>query len=605
MAALTTPGLAMAAIGIPSRTSLSDQGLPGVGNTWSSRALQPGEFVLGLGGGWHDDPSALTSATSGSDAFEELEEFASLSATLGMAAGLGWGLDAALSLPFYYESFSGGALDFARSHGQGDLSARIKLTLPGTPSYAAVSLLAQGAYPTATGDGIYPRALLHHPFSEYPSASTWPYGTAHPRLGGGLGLTLGPDSPEAFRIHGNTLFERHQAPDKESPLGLITFGLAAEFPLGSGWSAQGEARQERLLATAEDLDGDLAMGTTLSGSLSWRSWNGLSVEAGGIFGPSEWNPPLDFQREERRFSYRANPPAVVFLNLAYQGFPFVGDRDDDGIPNRRDRCPLRPEDKDGFEDGDGCPDIDNDRDRYLDSLDRCPMAAEDRDGFQDWDGCPDLDNDLDKVVDSVDACRNEAEDRDGYQDEDGCPDLDNDKDGIPDVADRCSMAPETKNGFADGDGCPEADRDRDGIPDKVDRCPGEAELINFYRDEDGCPDQKPDPVRNGIVPGVGFRFGGAELDPGSHGALDSLAAILAAYPGTVVEIQGHLDNRGGPDSEALSEARARSVADYLVRKGVEARRLKPVGYGGSRPIHHNRTALGRQTNRRIEIRRLN
>lgn len=67
----------------------------------------------------------------------------------------------------------------------------------------------------------------------------------------------------------------------------------------------------------------------------------------------------------------------------------MSDRDGDGIPDADDLCPDRPEDIDGFEDDDGCPDIDNDLDRVLDIADRCNMEPETYNGFQDDDGCPD------------------------------------------------------------------------------------------------------------------------------------------------------------------------------------------------------------------------
>ena len=65
------------------------------------------------------------------------------------------------------------------------------------------------------------------------------------------------------------------------------------------------------------------------------------------------------------------------------------DRDGDGVSDDRDRCPDDPEDRDGFEDEDGCPDPDNDGDGIRDVDDRCPNDAEDRDGVEDQDGCPD------------------------------------------------------------------------------------------------------------------------------------------------------------------------------------------------------------------------
>jgi OOP family OmpA-OmpF porin len=79
------------------------------------------------------------------------------------------------------------------------------------------------------------------------------------------------------------------------------------------------------------------------------------------------------------------------------------DRDGDGIPDDQDACPDRPEDRDGFEDADGCPDIDNDLDRVLDIADKCPDVPETYNGFEDEDGCPDT------VPPDVDALRGTIE----------------------------------------------------------------------------------------------------------------------------------------------------------------------------------------------------
>jgi outer membrane protein OmpA-like peptidoglycan-associated protein len=98
---------------------------------------------------------------------------------------------------------------------------------------------------------------------------------------------------------------------------------------------------------------------------------------------------------------------------------------------------------------------DADADGLTDADDACPREPEDRDGFQDEDGCPDRDNDADGVQDANDGCPNEPEDRDGFQDEDGCPDNDDDGDGIPDASDACRTQPETVNQYQDQDGCPD------------------------------------------------------------------------------------------------------------------------------------------------------
>jgi OmpA-OmpF porin, OOP family len=188
------------------------------------------------------------------------------------------------------------------------------------------------------------------------------------------------------------------------------------------------------------------------------------------------------------------------FELALRYAPLGRDTDADGVLDRDDRCPEQPEDRDGFQDDDGCPDPDNDGDGIPDVKDRCRDAAEDFDGFKDNDGCPDLDDDDDGTPDARDKCRNEPEDRDGFQDDDGCPDPDNDEDGIPDVKDRCPNGAEDKDGFKDDDGCPDPDDDLDQIRDADDRCPNEPEDKDGFQDDDGCPD--PDNDEDGVLDAV-------------------------------------------------------------------------------------------------------
>jgi OOP family OmpA-OmpF porin len=177
---------------------------------------------------------------------------------------------------------------------------------------------------------------------------------------------------------------------------------------------------------------------------------------------------------------------------ALLGFTYVAehsDRDEDGMQDADDQCPTDAEDRDGYEDSDGCPDLDNDLDTIPDKGDKCPAQAEDQDGFEDQDGCPDFDNDKDGVPDVGDRCPNEAETKNGFDDTDGCPDVaDQDRDGVPDDKDQCAAEPEDTDGFEDTNGCPDPDNDADGVVDNQDECVDEPETINKFEDEDGCPD---------------------------------------------------------------------------------------------------------------------
>jgi OOP family OmpA-OmpF porin len=314
--------------------------------------------------------------------------------------------------------------------------------------------------------------------------------------------------------------------------------------------------------------------------IGFTPWTGLRAD-GRIMGP--WTV-LGFPKGDRM---SAQGPDWEVLGSVYLNFGEIervnvtvikessGDRDGDGIPDNLDKCPNEPEDKDGFQDEDGCPDLDNDGDGIPDALDKCPNEPEDKDGFQDEDGCPDLDNDGDGIPDAIDKCPNEPEDKDGFQDEDGCPDPDNDGDGIPDVRDKC---------------------------------PNEPETFNNYKDDDGCPDEVPAEVKKftGVIQGINFKTASAEILAGSYVILDRAVKVLQDYPEVNLEISGHTDNRGKADYNLdLSQRRADSVKTYFVQRGVASARLQAIGYGLTRPIADNKTGSGRATNRRTEFRLIN
>ncbi|MCP4499721.1 MAG: hypothetical protein GY822_07135 [Deltaproteobacteria bacterium] len=141
-----------------------------------------------------------------------------------------------------------------------------------------------------------------------------------------------------------------------------------------------------------------------------------------------------------------------------------------GTPDLRMWAGVRYIQRQNDRDGDG---IDDDKDQ-------CMYDTEDKDGFEDQDGCPDYDNDGDQVLDENDQCQDKAEDLDRFEDDDGCPDVDNDKDGILDAEDAC---PKVK-GPAARKGCPIPDQDGDGVEDGVDACPTVAGPAIFK----GCPD---------------------------------------------------------------------------------------------------------------------
>ncbi len=208
------------------------------------------------------------------------------------------------------------------------------------------------------------------------------------------------------------------------------------------------------------------------------------------------------------------------------------------------------------------------------------------------------DRDGDGIPDDIDECPDDPEDRDGFQDSDGCPDPDNDGDGIPDEQDMCPDEP----GTPEMDGCP--DRDDDGLPDNIDKCPDEP----GPPETEGCPLDDPPYVtletdRLRLKTNILFETGKDTIQQQSFKVLDEVVGVLKQNPSVgPILIEGHTDNVGSrPYNLDLSNRRAKSVLEYLVKQGIDRSRLTSKGFGFDRPVAPNTDALGRAKNRRVEF----
>jgi outer membrane protein OmpA-like peptidoglycan-associated protein len=101
---------------------------------------------------------------------------------------------------------------------------------------------------------------------------------------------------------------------------------------------------------------------------------------------------------------------------------------------------------------------------------------------------------------------------------------------------------------------------------------------------------------------VGFESGSARLTPQSQGQVANIAAVLRTYPKATIVVAGHTDNVGSePANQALSRARAETVAWELRNAGVAKDRVRVEASGSEKPMADNSTEHGRSQNRRVTL----
>ena len=263
--------------------------------------------------------------------------------------------------------------------------------------------------------------------------------------------------------------------------------------------------------------------------------------------------------------------------IVFKGCP---DTDNDGIMDKKDDCPLDS----GVVEFNGCPDSDGDG--ISDQDDACPFVY----GEKEFQGCPDTDKD--GIIDGIDDCIETP----GPKENNGCPWPDTDKDGLLDKDDDCPTIPGPK----DNKGCPYADTDEDGTLDKDDECPNTPGPV----ENKGCPilEEEVVEVLQTAFDNLEFRTAKDIILSESKPSLEELSEVLTERPTWVLEISGHTDDVGNADKNmVLSKKRAESVKRFLISKGVSEAQLVIKFFGETAPIADNKTAEGRQKNRRVEM----
>jgi outer membrane protein OmpA-like peptidoglycan-associated protein len=248
--------------------------------------------------------------------------------------------------------------------------------------------------------------------------------------------------------------------------------------------------------------------------------------------------------------------------------PVSIDTDGDGIVDKEDKCPTVK----GVRSNNGCP-LDTDHDGIIDVEDKCPTVA----GVKENQGCP-ADTDGDGIIDTEDRCPTVA----GVKANQGCP-ADTDGDGIIDSEDACPTVP----GVRANKGCP-ADADGDGVIDVEDLMPNVAGLVALQ----GVPE-------NVIIYFDTDKF---DLTAESTSIVEVMVKLLTAQPSLKLKLTGHTDSRQTVQYNVeLSKNRVFETRKYLIKNGIDAKRMKLSWFSELVPAAPNKTVDGMKLNRRVEL----
>ncbi len=347
--------------------------------------------------------------------------------------------------------------------------------------------------------------------------------------------------------------------------------------------------------------------------------------------------------------YKEGSPKDAYFNVGFgvvYGHKWVDmDADNDGLKDAEEEM-LKTDPKNPDTDGDGLNDF-----TEVKTYTTNPLVVDtDKDGLNDYDEVYKYktnplvaDTDGDSLSDGDEVNKYKTDPLKACTDGDGLMDneevltyktnplvADTDKDGLVDGAEVKTYKTDPLKACTDGDGLTDGDEVNKYKTDplKVDTDGDElkdGDEVNLYKtnptkaDTDGGSvndnvevtrgsnpnDPSDDVIRVGvpmILEGITFKSGSADITPESEETLQKVLKTLMAYPELEVTINGYTDNVGSRAANIkLSERRAKAVKNWLVKNGVNAKRLTAKGYGPDNPVAPNDTPENKMKNRRIEF----
>ena len=384
----------------------------------------------------------------------------------------------------------------------------------------------------------------------------------------------------------------------DMPLNFVfkaPLGKKAKFMFGAGpylsFFYNGLEKKETYLKTGKfetEENTDLPIG---DGAGQYKTFdlgvNGTAgIEFGGLFIAGNFSRGLtDMYKATYDGSFKNQVYGVtlgIFIGKPVSLEDKPKDTDNDGIVDKEDSCVTEP----GPLVTNGCPDTD--ADGIADKADKCPNEK----GLASNNGCPIMDTDKDGITDDIDKCVTVP----GLAKYEGCPIPDTDKDAINDEEDKCP----TVAGVARYNGCPVPDTDGDGVNDEEDKCVNEPGL----KENNGCPEIKKEIIQKVEFAAreIQFAYAKATLLPASKKVLDEVADLLSKETDLKIDIEGHTSSDGNFNTNMrLSNERAETVKNYLIKKGVDPSRLTSQGFGPTKPLNEGKTEQEKALNRRVEL----
>ena len=249
-------------------------------------------------------------------------------------------------------------------------------------------------------------------------------------------------------------------------------------------------------------------------------------------------------------------------------------------------------------------------DGILDVDDECPLVPEDHDGDEDEDGCPegnDGDRDGDGILDNVDKCPDDPEDRDGFQDEDGCPDPGQRQGRHPRRRRPVPERPRGQGRLRGRGRLPRSGQRQGPHPRRRRHVPERPRDLQRLRGRGRLPRPRQRHHRGErdlILEKIYFETDSAEILPRSFPIVDAVAATLIGNPQiTLIEVQGHADERGADDYNLRLTADRAAVGRAGARPARRGpappaqRRLRRALPGRPGP---QRDGLGQEPPRRVQ-----